>query len=45
MSWHDLALAQESCRGHGTFTDCQCLHNPSWNFQLYVLSNNMGYEH
>ena len=20
------------------FTDCQCLHNPSWNFQLYVLS-------
>jgi len=20
MSWHDLALAQESCRGHGTFS-------------------------
>jgi len=20
MSWHDLALAQESCGGHGTFS-------------------------
>jgi len=40
MSRHDLALAQESCRGHGTFipllTTNVCITHHE--IQLYVLS-------
>ena len=29
-----LGISSESCRGHGNPFNCQCLHNPSSDFQL-----------
>jgi len=53
MSWHDLALAQESCRVHGTFSPlltanvCITCHENSIAMSLgnwFCMSRNGGTE-